>query len=436
MERKKVDVAALETGMYVSALDRPWLDSPFLFQGFLIENDEDLRQLRDTCEYVYIDTAKGKDAPDGPPPVHRRSRHGKASVAPGSRYAPDGAGNGPVMAATEINLHREPSLKKALPEVNRVRRQATVFMDRLMRDVAEGGEVKADEAAHVARDLSKAVSLNVDASMWLNIMRHEHEYTAAHCVNVSVLAVAFAAHLGYEGEALDAIGLGALLHDIGLIRTPKAILEKQGKLDPGEVKALRRHPVEGHRLLAPVSGIPPTALNIIRHHHERLDGSGYPDGLAGQAVPPEALIVAVADMYDAMTSERPYAPSMSPHGTVSVIRRVSPTEFGSDLVDAFMRFIGIYPISTVVELNNHSLGMVVSHTRQSRLKPVLIMLIKPNGEHFEDYPLLDLSQTDDRRHPEEWQILRVVNPGKHGLEVGRITATYLDRMITKDSGGT
>jgi len=427
VNKKKVSVDDLAIGMYVAELDRSWLDSPFLFQGFAIESDDDLKQLRECCEHVFIDLEQGDDVSVTARPVDRKPPPTTRSQV---TYAPGASGESAAMGSPGVaELHAEPSLSKALPEVNRVRQRATRFMDRLMSDIAKGRPLDAAEASEVVKELSRAVSLNVDASMWLNIIRHQHEYTAAHCVNVSVLALAFATYLGYEGEALETVGMGALMHDIGLIRMPKEILDKKAELLPEEMAQLRRHPLEGYRLLSPVSGIPPQVLDIIKYHHERIDGSGYPEGLSGDAIPREVLIVAIADMYEAMTSERPYARSMSPHGTVSVIRRVSPSAFGAGLVDEFMRFIGIYPVSTVVELNNHALGMVVSHTRQTRLKPVLIMLIKPDRSLFENFPLLDLSHTSEKRNPEEWQIMRVVDPTDYGLDVGKITAIYLDRLI-------
>jgi len=248
---------------------------------------------------------------------------------------------------------------------------------------------------------------------------------------VAVVSLAFAHHLGYSGKQLLDIGTGALLHDVGLMRLPVHLLDKPGKLSPEEEKELQEHPDQGERLLKRSHEHSSTILNIIRHHHERFGGNGYPDGLAGDRIPEEAMIVALADIYDAMTTERPYKTPSSPHGSMNVIKRLADRDFKPSLVQQFMSCVGIYPISTVVQLNNGSIALVVGHSRRTRLKPQVMLLKNGKGQRYKDWPLLDLDKLDAMRNPDKWQIMRVVSPRDYDVDVVRVTEIYVDRLYSE-----
>lgn len=414
MATKKVDVRDLKQGMYVARLDRPWEDTPFLFQGFRIEKDEDLSQLRSLCRYVHIDPELGYDGPAletrQPPPENK----------PAPRPAPK-------KPAPEL-LPEEPDLKRALPRVYQYRQKATGFLDNVLKEIRAKKAVNTASAAHVVDGLVRSVQLNLNASLWLNSLKARHEHSANHCTNVGVVALAFAHHLGYSGQKLVDIGIGALLHDVGLMRLPVRLLDKPGKLTPEEEKELQEHTEQGERLLQRNGAISPTVLNIVRHHHERVNGRGYPDGLSGKQVPEEAMIVALADIYDAMTTERPYKTPSSPHGSMNVIRRLADSDFPPFLVQEFMTCIGIYPISTLVQLNNGSVALVVGHTRKTRLRPEVMLLKNGKGQTYRDWPLVDLDGLNNVRNPEQWQIMRVVDPGHYGIDIAKVTQVYMDRL--------
>lgn len=436
MSREKVLVEDLEYGMYVTELDRPWLETDFLFQGFVIRNAEDLRRLQAQCEWVCIDTLRGEDPekPDSPKPGKRKPEF-KKKQTPRQAAAPSSS-QGTVQQAGAVSrpgkvgpvAPREPNFNKALPEAVQARKQVSRFFNEAIRDLGAGRSMGFERAREAVSELEQAVSLNANATIWLNNLRRESEFVAAHCINVSALTLGFARHLGYEGDELHALGTGALLHDIGFLDTPVEILRKPGKLTDDEWKVVRRHAEKGSELATLIPGIPSIAANVIRYHHERLNGRGYPEGLAGKDVPREALIVAIADVYDAMTGEQPWSPAMSPHGTLSVLRQVSPQEFGSELAREFLNFIGIYPVSTLVELASGAVGMVVSHTPKTRLSPVLMMLRNPRGEDVKDRPLVDLANVGEDES-DQWQITSVLEPEQVGLDVASITAIYLDRLF-------
>ncbi len=418
MPTKPVDVQDLKLGMYVAKLDRPWTDSPFLFQGFRIENEDELGQLRQHCRYVYIDPELGYDGPRFERNKPKPSGKTEPRVATGSKTG-------------EELLPREPELRQAIPQVYQYRRQAIGFLDNVLKQVRADQSVNTGAAGHVVEGLLRSVQLNLNASMWLNNLKRRHEHSATHCTNVAVVALAFAHHLGYTGQKLIDVGIGALLHDIGLMRLPTELLDKPEKLSAEEEREMREHPESGSRLIARRDEVSSTVLNIIRYHHERVDGSGYPDGLSGKQVPEEAMIVALADIYDAMTTERPYKTPASPHGSMNIIRQLADSHFPPSLVQAFMSCIGIYPIGTVVQLNNGVVALVVGHTRRTRLRPEIMLLKHRDGQVFRTQPLLDLDKIGSDRNPEQWQILRVVNPKDFGVDVARATEIYVDRLYAK-----
>jgi HD-GYP domain-containing protein (c-di-GMP phosphodiesterase class II) len=417
MELKPVDVRDLRIGMYVAELDRPWVGSPFLFQGFRIESEEDLRKLQASCRYVKIDPERGYDGPamkqsDTPPPrpiVHE--------VKPKAASSP------------ELQPH-EPDFRKALTQVYQYRERASSFMDNVVKSIREGKRPDASSATHVVKGLTHAVQLNLNASMWLNSLKRRHEHSASHCTNVAVVSLAFAHHLGYEGQDLIDIGVGALLHDVGLMRLPVHLLDKPGKLTDEEEKELREHATEGERLMQRSGKLSPMVLNIIRCHHERINGQGYPQGLSGEQIPQEAMIVALADVYDAMTTERPYRIASSPHNSMNVLKQLATTDFKPKLVQDFMSCIGIYPIGSVVQLNNGSVALVVGHTRKSRIRPEVMLLKNGKGQTYRDWPLLDIDKRSELRDGEQWQIMRVVDPAKFKIDVARVTEAYVDRLYS------
>ncbi|PWG60903.1 HD-GYP domain-containing protein [Spiribacter halobius] len=419
MGERQVAVGDLMPGLYVVALDRPWLGTPFLFQGFSIEGEPELRELRRLCRHVFIDEARSRGD------ALRQLDAGESSATPGdaNEDAPSSPDRGDVAAAFGIAAYPEfqrfwPLVRVARDARDRGRR----VVDRILEDARLGHSIDADAARSVVRELVTVISENASASLWLTNLRQRDEYTANHCLNVCVLAIAFGRHLGLGRDELEALGLGGLLHDVGKMRTPEAILKKPGVLSKAEREIIRRHPDEGVELLSREGGMPKAVLEMVRLHHERVNGKGYPLGLTGDVIPRPVLVVGICDVYDAMTSDRAYQEGIPPDRVLRLLFERADQDFGQELTEAFIRCLGIYPAGSLVELDDGSLAVVVSASPEARLHPVVMLVRHPDGRLYDRRVMLNLAELARDNTRETRNIRHVVNPGAHDIDVAAVLA--------------
>src|SRR5215469_15218081 len=387
--RKKIPVSSLTLGMYVAELDRPWLESPFLFQGFVIESPDQLQALQECCQYVFIDDARATGAEEG------GSVGGGDLTIPGVRETKERAGF--RMAVRRVLEYRQ----KLYPHLQKVL-------------------VEARETRAMVQQLVELVAVNPQAALWLTNLKDRHAHTADHCFNTTVLAVAFSAHLGTPKETLEEIGLGALLHDVGKMRTPVTILDKPGVLTEDEFDVIKKHPVDGYQMLRKQGSLPGVALEIVQLHHERISGQGYPFGLKGAEIPLHARVVALAEVYDDVSSDRVYHDGVPAANCLNMMFHWAPRDFGEDLMQEFIRCIGIYPIGSLVQLNTGALGIVMSSNPDSRLKPVVMLVRDREGRPYRRRPLLNLAAPGAREGGFSWQVQRVVDCKDYDIDPARI----------------
>lgn len=390
--KQKIDIKDLEIGMFVSELDRPWLESPFLFQGFLIEDQEELGQLQELCDFVHIDKERS---------VSEReliARHGPAED-------PDPVTPSRLMADYE--------------DVSRASAPVRLGMIKSIDDRRLGRLVNTAPLKDSVTSLLQAVLANPNAALWLTKVREADEFTATHSINVAVLSLAFARHLGIEGSELEAIGLGAILHDIGLTEGSSEIIRKKAALTDDEFAVVKRHPNEGLAAIEDADSLPEIARQIIRSHHERIDGSGYPEGLSGDRIPRHVRIVGLADAYDAMASNRIYRRPMQASDALQELRREAKDTFGADLVQSFIRCVGIYPPGTVVRLNTGAVGLVVGSREESRLKPLVMLVMDKEGRRLHPHQLIDLAHLEEKTG-KNWLIEQTVDPEDYGLDIAAL----------------
>ncbi|WP_462320817.1 HD-GYP domain-containing protein [Halochromatium sp.] len=398
---KRIPVEQLRLGMYVHSLNRDWINHPFLRNRFWLEGNDQISRIRELgVTEVDIDTSLGRDAPSAPSAAQVTKDLAAKDLKPAldatARQRP------PAFQATTLAEERGRA-RKILREASRVTEQ-------IMDDVRLGRQIELNPARELISQTVASIVRNQDALLGLNRIRSVDLYTFEHSINVSVLMIAFARSLGLEGAAIEEIGLGALLHDVGKSRIPDTILNKPGRLTEDEFKIIRRHVAHGHELLAKTSGISATALDVVIEHHERIDGSGYPEGKPGQSISRFGQMAAIIDVYDALTTKRVYHDAMPPNEALRNLLQWSPQQFDRTLVQQFIRCVGIYPIGTLVRLESERLAVVVETGREHLLKPVVRLVYDINTRRRLMPQDLDLSRPTaygqdriiDAEDPSQW----------------------------------
>lgn len=411
----KVPVTALRKGLYVARLDRPWIESPFLFQGFEIETDEELSQLRDLCKEVYIElTAEEADEllasrkPYKPaPPAVKDGSEILAELAenPSRRLAL-------VPHKDPIALKVELSAAKAI--YGEAKKEVTKIFDRLRR----GGGVDVQTIGGVVDTMLDSILRNREAMGWLAQMKLKDDYLYGHSLATSVWALAFGRHLGLDRETLRSVATGAMLLDIGKTQIATDLLQKTQKLEPDELLKLQGHVQLSLAMVESDPRMNDCIRGMIATHHERLDGSGYPHGLAGDSIPFAGRFAGIIDCYDAMTSDRAYAKGTSTYQAVLELKKLGKTWFQPELVELFIQAVGVFPTGALVELNTDEVGVVTAQNRFRRLRPEIMLILDSQKNVREDFTLIDLQmfvKNNDAGNGELW-ISRGLEPGAYGID--------------------
>jgi HD-GYP domain-containing protein (c-di-GMP phosphodiesterase class II) len=405
---EKLEVEKLRIGMYVAELDRPWLESPFLFQGFPIRNQDELEQLRECCLFVYIDAEQSIDW-----------GHGLAGVTPshGVRFATRGVNRKPA-PRKKVEYQDKQSFTQTLPEAIMLYSAAKDYIGSVLEDARLGHSIDTIAARDLADRLAENIVKNENAMVWLTQLKNRDEYTSRHSINVCVLSLLFGRFLGLKEGELRQLGLGALLHDVGKMRIPSNILNKPGCLDSEEEVLMRRHPEFGHAILKGHGDLSPVVLEIALSHHERYNGSGYPRGLKGEALNSYALIVSVIDFYDAVTSDRSYHMGISPHEALNMMYAAAAKSFPRELVESFIQCLGIYPIGSLVELESGEVGVVMTVNRGRRLSPILTLVLDSNKQPFPVTKMMNLELQEQCERPT--RIKKILESNAYDIDVRRL----------------
>lgn len=416
--KKKLDVHELRPGMYVCQLDRPWTETSFLFQGFEIRSREELIELARLCKYVYIETDpalrpdRGSTRADARPVSVAVKEHERfTDERPALTVLDKFLAPGPTAAPCYPD---HASVEEELPRARGIVREAKRVLDAIFRDARLGRSVDSEGARSAVRGMVQSVLRNPDAAVWLSQLKNKDDYTAEHCLRVCVLALTFGRHLELSEPELNTLGLGALLHDIGKMKVPLEILNKPGRLTPEEFEIVKQHVPRGVEMLAATPKIPAAAIDVALLHHERLDGSGYASGMRGERIALFGQIGGIVDVYDAITSDRPYHRAISAHEALRAMYEWRGEKFHAGLVEQFIQCMGVYPIGSIVELSDGAIGVVISVNRTRRLRPRLALVLDPAHQPYLPTRHVDLIQ-HETRGPNARNIRRVLPAGSFGI---------------------
>ena len=402
-KKVKVPVDQLCVGMYVSELDRPWLGTPFLTQGFPLLGANDIQAVKRECEFVYIDADRSNS---------KTQEHLNRSMTSKSGTTIPGSAEYPIADAPKVSLFKRMfSNKKAAcirSEITQPIAGASKAFDetrQLVRtvfdDVKLGNSVDTIQAKDVAAHCVDQVIQNPDAMVLLTSIKEKDNYTAEHCLNVSILSIVMGKAVGLDREQLESLGACGLLHDVGKILSPDEVLKKPGRLTPEEFLIMKMHPTQGRDILMSSDNIIKNSIDVAHSHHERLDGTGYPRGLTNDSLSLFTRIVTVVDAYDAITSQRVYDSARSTIEAYKVLQSEGGNHFDSELVSRLIATIGIYPPGSVVQLSNGEIGVVVRANPKRKLLPKVLLLknskLKPFSPRYVDLAASQDSSDDSLR---------------------------------------
>ncbi len=394
---KRIHVEDVRLGMFIHGFAGSWLDHPFWRNRFLLEDPADLARIRASAvREVWIDVSQGADVPP------------EAPVAEAVDAPQDIA---PLQAYDErVQRLLEPvSQSVELQRAARMLASARGAVKDMFQDARMGRAIDQQVMRAVADDIADSVTRNAGALISLARVKTADEYTYMHSVAVCALMVALARQLGLPDDETRAAGFAGLLHDVGKADIPLEILNKPGRLTDEEFAIVREHPRKGWERLRAAGLDDAVALDVCLHHHERYDGTGYPDRLAGEGISLVARMGAVCDVYDAITSNRPYKAGWDP---AESLKRMASWKghFDERVFQAFVRSLGIYPVGSLVRLSNGRLAVVVEPSPRSLLKPVVKTVFSTRSGERVVPERVDLSapgctvQVVQREDPAQWKI--------------------------------
>ena len=535
LKRHKIEVKDLAIGMFITELDIPWLESPFLLQGVLIESDEQIEILRNLCKIVWVDRTKSVGfqfvaqkkekvsiAREGAV-IRLRASLFVPGTTPAKNTKKDSTGLGfsflDILRELRNNTYQEPTLpsygqnsviynvqsmsdvedtefdsgfhqsiknntstaelsladhikkdtknlfsniansllglatrKEKLashvdwdgpdktPEVagntgyrvtiyeeeeNTVEdevaliypvyKKSQVATRELFTDIANEQKLDLSHVSEILDSMVNSIQRTPDALMWLAKLKQTDDYSYNHALNVSINLMAFASFLALPKKQIKELGLAGLLQDVGKINIPSDILLKTNQLTPEELASARSHVDEGLSILEKMSDIPSAVIYLVAQHHERIDGSGYPYQLKDKQIGLSSQIAGLIDTYCAITSNKPYAKGLFNQQALEKINTLSGKQFSSHLVDQLVQFLGIYPVSSLVELNTGEIAVVIQQNQVRRLLPRVMILLAPDKTRNEHPATINLINAPLAPNGEAYAILQGVAPDAYGL---------------------
>lgn len=435
IEEIKVAVEDLELGMYVCRLDRPWLDSPFVFQGFTLESRAMLTDVQSVCSHVFIDAVRSNDQVLGKLTrlrsgiggegwfKKRLDRYGELALKSVRRFREfrrNGASSPSAYDLLPGLGTRYPEDVSTEQEIGLARRALDTGL-RIVRDTFESvrssGQLDPAQIAEAVDGVVDSMIRNPDALIWLTRLGDPDSYTYRHCINTSIWSVALGRQIGLPKDDLRLLGQGAMYCDIGKAMVPAEIIGKRGTLTDDELAEVRRHVQYSLEILesAPAR-IDPAVLVMVAQHHEHFDGKGYTQGLSGDQIDLYARIGTIADAFDALINHRCYRDGLPITEAIREMYQLRRQQFQPELLEEFIHAIGLYPAGTLVELSTGAIGAVVGQSRIRRLRPRVMLLMDADQKRLDHHPIVDLmvEEVDSRGQP--LHIVRDLKAGAHGLD--------------------
>lgn len=429
-------------GMYVCELDKPWEDSTFIFQGFLIENDKIRQKVIDECDFVYIDIEKQSadlqilhtniHSPSAKPKSTIKhsfsSKFGRRTLSflTSTRSKLSGKRktnrlkdiiNKNVIAETIVQPKKQKTFEQEIKSAQLAHKKTSQMFQDFMEEVKNKGTVDIQIAKSAVRDCMYSVLRTPDALMLTTQLKDKDRNSWHHSMNTCVYSISLARHLNLRDDEMLTLGLCGLLHDIGKTRIPQVILSKKTKLDADENEIMRSHTTLGHNIITSLpSGLSAVIAEVAHNHHERIDGKGYPRGLSGTQISPYTRIVTIANMYDSLTTDSTYEIGKTHFEAIDIMLSQSRTHLDETLLKAFIQCIGVFPTGSAVEMNTGEIGIVVEINQQKKLRPK-IMLLSDKNKTPQRERIIDLAKPEYITAENPLSVKTIIRSDTHNLDI-------------------
>jgi len=381
-----MNVGDLRPGMYVIELDRPWLETPFLLQGFELKNFTDIKAVTDYCEFVYVDL--------------RRTKAAQENLA-----------TQPVVPLLSSRQHFP---EKSMGMADQTRKQTSDLIKTFLDDICFGRSPDIQLAHSAASECVSHVVGNPEAVVFLARLRGKYDNASRQAFNVCVYSIILGRLLGLESDKLENLGTAALLHDMGFVGIPDVILNKPGTLTPNEMSVVQTHPRKGRDILISGRNLYSGVVDVAHGHHENLDGTGYPRGLMGHQLGLFTKIVSVVDKYDSIMSPMPYRPAGDHLDAVSILKKLAKTnKIDPDITFRFIAYLGVYPPGCIVELSSGEVAIVTKSNPQHPLLPQVLVVRDEDKQPVQHFVNLAEKAPLGGRCP--YRIVSVRRAGEYGI---------------------
>ena len=394
---KKIQVSQLTLGMHLKEFCGSWMEHPFWRSGFVITDPKDIESiLASSIKEVWIDCSKGIDVPQGQSAVSEAESDAEVELA-----------------LQQVVSERRPitprTTAQEIEHAAKICQQSKRAVISMFEEARMGKAVDTGGAQKLVEEITDSVARNPGALISLARLKTADDYTYMHSVAVCAMMVALAKQLNLDEKQTRVAGMAGLMHDLGKAMIPMEVLNKPGKLSAAEFEIVKRHPKEGHTLLLTGSDVHPFVLDVCLHHHEKTDGSGYPEGLKDADISLFAKMGAVCDVYDAITSNRPYKLGWDPAESLRRMAEWAKGHFDPQVFQAFVKSLGIYPIGSLVQLSSGRLGVVTEQSGKSLTTPLVKVFFSTKSNMRIIPEVIDLSRPGtsekivSREDPAKWR---------------------------------
>ncbi len=431
---KKIPINSLQTGMYISRLDRPWIETSYPIEGFYIQNEEDIRKLSSLCKYVYIDIDLTRLRVD-PLKLQIHDDHTsrftaesvKEKIAEHSQTKQGGPTKTRIRRPSKLLYTERVAFEKEFKTANKLYETISHTAENILQNIESSGQIDITKVNQTASDMVDSIIRNPDAFLWLSRLKAKDTHTHNRSIRATIWGIAFGRYQSLSKLELDELSIALLISNIGKARLPREILERADELNGVERSVYQKHISYSVKLLRQMGSFSSSIINIVASYCERFDGSGYPRKLQGNKIIFSAQIAGLVSYYEKITNHRDSNKSLDATRAMEHLYKLRDTKFQSELIEEFIQSIGIYPAGSLIELNSREIAVIIEQNERHRLLPKVLILRDANKNPVKTFKILDLSGFDntDKHCP---KIINSIPLGSYDINSSEI----LDSILKTD----